>query len=334
MRAALLIILCIVASATPAAAHPPYGLVVDPEGNAYFSDLETVWRLSPEGRLSVFRPHVQGTHVHTLALTPDGAVAGDQSRYDPPTERYFSGLWSRTVTGAESSVVPLTERPPLGTGVWQDSAGNRYSSHWVSRDDRRVVLRRRRFDGSGEVLFDETGSGPHPPQPTVESVGGMAFGSDRSVFFSNGGVLRRVSADGRVATLYQGNDRSSLRGLAVARDGTILAADMGAKTVLAVSPDGKVSTLYRETEAWSPTAVAVSGSRLLVLEANDDPYSSDRVRVIDVTDGRGRGRVIASPARGETVASRSEGGGANTGVILLAGLAVSATIFGVWRSRR
>lgn len=332
MRAAFLVIICILAAATPAAAHPPYGLVVDSMGNAYFSDLETVWRCSPEGRLSVFRPPVEGTHVHALARAPDGAVEGDQNRYDPVSERFFSGLWRRTLAGAESAVVPLTERPPLGSGVWQDSAGNRYTSHWLSSDDRRVVLRRQRADGWAEVLFDEAGGGPHPPQQTVESVGGMAFGADRSVFFTNGGVLRRVSADGRVATLYEGSNGSSLRGLAVVRDGSVLAADMGAKTVLAVSPDGMVSTLYRETDAWSPTAVAVSGSRLLVLEANDDPYSSDRVRLIEVIEGRRR--VIASPARGQIVAGRSEGDGTKAGVILVASLAALVTMFGVWRFRR
>lgn len=332
MRAALLIILCILAFASPVAAHPPYGLVVDREGNAYFSDLETVWRLSPDGRLSVFRAHVQGTHVHTLALAPDGAVEGDQNRYDPQTERFFSGLWRRTLTGEESSVVALTEHPPPGSGVWQDSAGNRYTSHWVSTDDRRVVLRRRRPDGRTEVLFDETGGGPHPPEQTVESVGGMAFGPDRSVFFTNGGVLRRVSADGRVVTLYQGSDQSSLRGLAVVRDGSVLAADVGARTVLAVSPDGKVTTPYRETDAWSPTAVAVSGRRLLVLEANDDPYSDDRVRLIEVIDGRRR--VIASPAPGQVMADRSEGHAATTGVVLVASLAALGAMFGVWRFRR
>lgn len=286
--------------ASPAVAHPPYGLVADRAGNVYFSDLETVWRLSLDGHLQVFRPHVRDAHVHTLTLVPDGAIVGDQNRYDPATKVFYSGLWRRTPEGVEQLIVPMTERPPPGSGVWQDSAGNRYTSQWVSSDDRRMVLLRRRPNGRVDVLFDETGGATRPPQPTVESVGGMAFGADGSLFFTNGNVLRRLAPDGTVTKLYQGHSKSSLRGLAVAPDGRVLAADMGAKTVLAVALDRKVSTLYRETATWTPTAVALAGGRLLVLEANGDPDEhKDRVRVIEVKDGRAK--VVASPAHPQSV---------------------------------
>src|SRR3712207_4184119 len=87
--------------AAAALAHPPYGLVADDRGNLYFSDLETVWRLGPDGRLAVFRAAVPDTHVHELALTPDGAIAGDQNRYDPATQRFYWGIWRRTTAGEE-----------------------------------------------------------------------------------------------------------------------------------------------------------------------------------------------------------------------------------------
>lgn len=102
---ALLLLTCGLAAASPSAAHPPYGLVADEAGNAYFSDLETVWRLSADGRLSVFRPHVPETHVHALARAPDGSIEGDQNRYDPSTERFYSGLWRRGADGAERMIV-------------------------------------------------------------------------------------------------------------------------------------------------------------------------------------------------------------------------------------
>ena len=111
MRGFLAALLLLCGLAAPAMAHPPFGLVVDPTGNIYFSDLETVWRLSPDGQLSVFRAAVPETHVHELALAPDGAIEGDQNHYDPATERFYTGLWRRTPTGEEQQVVSLTERP-------------------------------------------------------------------------------------------------------------------------------------------------------------------------------------------------------------------------------
>jgi hypothetical protein len=332
----ILLLLCGLAAA-PAAAHPPYGLVADEGGNLYFSDLETVWRLSKDGRLSVFRPHVPETHVHALALAPDGAIDGDQNHYDPATERFFSGLWRRTANGIERAIVSMTERPPPGMGVWQDSSGNRYNSQWLSTADRRVVLLRRRANGRVEVLFDESGGAARPSQPSVESVGGMAFGIDGSLFFTNGGVLRRLAPNGIVTKMYDGGSGSSLRGIAAAPDGRLLAADMGARAVLAFGADGTVSTLYRETAPWSPTAVALSGARLLVLEANADPYErEDRVRIIEVNDGRGK--VIASPAHPQVAdaaapPSERQMGGRSTAIVLLASLVASVAFVAALRSR-
>lgn len=336
----ILLLLCGVAAAAPCAAHPPYGLVADPAGNFYFSDLETVWRLSADGKLSVFRAPVPETHVHTLALAPDGAIEGDQNRYEPATQRFYSGLWRRTLAGAERAIVPLTDRAPAGAGLWQDRAGNRYTSQWLSSADRRMVLLRRQPEGRVEIMFDESGGAPRPSQATVESVGGMAFGADGGLFFANRGVLRRLAPDGNVTTIYEGGNGSNLRGLTVAPDGRVLAADMGAKAVLAVGADGIASTLYREAEPWLPTAVALSGDRLLVLEANAEPTEyEDRVRVIEVT--KQGGRVVAQPARpalrqaaqASAPPPHLETSGPGVGTILLAALAGAGVLWAALRFR-
>jgi len=253
-------------------------------------------------------------------------------------KRFFSGLWRRTASGVERAIVPLAERPPRGMGVWQDTAGNRYTSQWLSTADRRMVLLRRQANGRVEVLFDESGGAARPPQSSVESVGGMAFGNDGALFFANGGVLRRLAPDGTVTKMYDGGAGSSVRGLAPAADGRVLAADMGAKTVLAFGPDGTLSTLYRETAAWTPTAVALVGGRLLVLEANADPYErEDRVRVIEVNDGRGK--VIASPAHPQIADAaeplfESKVGGRSTAIFLLGSLIVSLAVVAAFLWRR
>jgi hypothetical protein len=332
---ALLFLLGLVIGA-PAEAHPPYGLVVDPAGNAYFSDLETVWRLDPGGRLSVFRPPVAGTHVHELALAPGGAIEGDENRYDPATQRHFSGLWRRTPGGKEQAIVPMTERPPPGMGVLQDAAGNRYSTQWRSNEDKRLVLLRRRPDGTVDSVFDEARGVAVPPQPSVAGVGGMALGTGGVLFFADWDVLRRLAADGSVATLFVGGAGASLRGLFSASAGRVLAADTTGKRVLAVATDGTVSTLYREEGGWLPTAVALAGERLLVLEANADPYEyDDRVRVIEVKDGRAE--VVAQPARPKPARNEApEAGSESSGLFkrIAVGVAVSVALFGVWRQFR
>ncbi len=289
---AAFLILCGFAAA--AIAHPPYGLVVDRRGDIYFSDLETVWRLSADGRLSVFRPAVPNRHVHELALAPSGAILGDQNSYDPATQRFTTGLWSRTPAGVERAIVPMTETPPPAAGVVQDRAGNRYVTQWISNDDRRTRLLRRRPGGKVDLLFDETKGTARPASAPVGSVGGMTFSADGSLYFAAGSVLRRRAPDGAVTTIYKGAAGSSLRGLAATSHG-VLAADMGARTVLAIAADGTAATLYRESGPWLPTAAARANGRLLVLEANADPYDYDnRVRLIEVT--KAGARVLASPS--------------------------------------
>jgi sugar lactone lactonase YvrE len=163
----------------------------------------------------------------------------------------------------------------------------------------------------------------------------MAFSSDGTLFFADGGVLRRLSANGTVTVIYNGGKESRLRGLATAPRGGVLAADMMAKTVLRFDPEGRVSTLYRATDKWLPTAVALADERLLVLEANADSYEyDDRVRVIEVIDGRAK--VIARPAQPEsaqpsTKASSTDRSHLWGGIVLLVGLAASATLFAAWR---
>jgi len=325
---------CLLFCAWPAAAHPPYGLVADEAGNVYFSDLETVWRLAPDGRLTIFRPAVPETHVHELAMAPDGAIEGDQNRYDPATERFYVGIWRRSLGGEERAILPMTETPPRGIGVWQDRAGNRYTAQWRSNADRRMALLRRTPNGGVDMLFAEGKEAGLAPQRAASSVGGMAFAADGSLYFADRNLLRRLGPDGAVATLFDGGSDSSLRGIATAGR-QVLAADMGAKTVLAISPDGKARIMYREAGPWLPTAVALARGRLLVLEANADPYDYvNRVRVVEAKEGRAR--VVALPGGPASAQPPAPGGGAGRGdAASIAGAALAAlgVVALLWRRR-
>lgn len=70
-------------------AHPASGIVVDRAGNIYFSDLETIWRLDTQGKLSVFRQCESGRHVHELAIDEQDNVYGADVSYKPATEGWM-----------------------------------------------------------------------------------------------------------------------------------------------------------------------------------------------------------------------------------------------------
>ncbi|HEX9954281.1 MAG TPA: hypothetical protein VGB48_03585 [Allosphingosinicella sp.] len=286
-----------------ATAHPPYGLVADRFDNVYFSDLETVWRLAPDGSLNRFRPGVAATHVHELALAPDGTIEGDTNRYDAATGTFWSALWRRGPDGAEGWTMPWTRAPPGGMGLLQDASGNRYTTQWPSNEDRRTMLFRRSRAGKTDLLHGDARAAARFRQSTPASVGGMAWLADGTLVFADAGRLRRYRPGTAIALLHQGETRRNFRGLSPLPGGQgVLAADAGRREVISVRTDGAVEVLYRSPAEWVPNAALWARGRLLVLEANADPREyEDRVRLVAVRDGSAQ--EVARPVLGPSAAA-------------------------------
>jgi hypothetical protein len=49
-------------------AHPAWGIVVDSRKQVFFTDLEAVWKIDSQEKLSIFKAGVSGTHVHDLSI--------------------------------------------------------------------------------------------------------------------------------------------------------------------------------------------------------------------------------------------------------------------------
>jgi hypothetical protein len=109
-------------------------------------------------------------------------------------------------------------------------------------------------------------------------LGGIIPVSGGSLFYSENTAIRKVDAQGTVSTVLTvrapskrpsipGMDEHPyLRGFAVNDRGEIYVADTGDARLLKITPDGKVSTLVQTKSQWSPTAVAVFGNDVYVLE--------------------------------------------------------------------
>ncbi|MGQ0559168.1 MAG: DUF1801 domain-containing protein [Sphingosinicella sp.] len=228
----------------PALAHPSYGIVADGRGNVYFSDLERVWKLAPDGSVTLFRP-ANGTHVHELALAANGDIIGDEGHYDPATGTFSSGIWSRSPAGVERYLLAPTATPPRGRGLLLDAAGNSYTTQWPGIEDRRTMLIRRSPDGRVTLLMGDPRAAASFRQALVSSIGGIAFDPAGALVFADTRALRRADRSGAVTTLYEGEPMTSLRGVAVAPDGSIYAADIGQRRLLGVTPGGQSTSVYR-----------------------------------------------------------------------------------------
>lgn len=300
-----------------ATAHPATGIVVDAHGRIHFSDLETVWRLDASERLTVFRPAVRGRHVHELSIDKEGNVYGADITYEPSTLKWIEAVWRRTPDGREETyLVAPTADPPRGISIWRDAEGNTYFVEQDNHIKRETLILKR--TPRGEVTTLAGGAYGHADgrgtQARFQSIGGMAFGGDGSLYVTDAGALRRIGPDGDVRTLAQGleaqlpDDTQSgyggLMGLAVDVGGNVYVADYGRRRVLKVAADGKVTRVVRAEAPWSPSGVATTrDGRVLVLEVGFTPpnvYSGPRVREL-LPDGTLK--VLATVGQKENAAA-------------------------------
>ncbi len=120
-------------------------------------------------------------------------------------------------------------------------------------------------------------------------VNGLGAGPNGSLYYTEDRAVRIIDARGGVTTLADvgriprcaaipgiGPEFGPyLRGIAVAADGTAYVAASGCGALLKITPRGAVTPILRAASPWAPTAVALAGDEIFVLEYTHTP-SDDR----------------------------------------------------------
>jgi hypothetical protein len=314
LRAFILTTLISAVFVFPAAAHPAWGIVVDKQGAVYFSDLEAVWKIAPDGKTSVLKTGVSGRHTHVLSIDEIGNIYGDELNYDPATAKYTSGIWKITPTGGFSYVLAPTDKPPKGTSIFKDSNGNAYSVVWNNKTDRRTQIIKRTPNGTVTILGAD--KNPIENQIVLYSVGGITFDRDSALYFADGSTIKKAAQNGAITVLADkiqienqpdaANQNAPTLLLGIAFDTTtnsLFVADHGNRRVLKISADGKTSTVIRADAPWSPTGVAVRNGELYILEFGFTlPRTSNGIRV----------RKLAADGKITTLATVSENNRSST----------------------
>ena len=236
-------------------AHPGSGIVVDRHGEVYFVDTGAgVWKIDLHGKLT----RLPGPRFHWMALDSDDCFR----TVTLPTGT--SGDIERV--GAAPTLLVASDYPiAIGTN------GNLFYPSYTS--------------GSGLQMMELTPSGRTSVLTNLSAggggdlrwVNGLAAGPDGSLYYSEDKAIRLINARGQVSTVIAnltlptcvsipGTTRPMLRGLAADSHGTIYVAASGCGSVLKVTSRGQVTTLLQLQSPWTPTAVALFGSDVYVLE--------------------------------------------------------------------
>lgn len=105
---ATLLAAALLLAAASAGAHPGTGIVVDARGRVVFTNLKSVWRWEPGGRVTEIVP---GVHTHALRLEEDGTLVGEDLHYDAARARFVTALWRLSPEGLLSRGRATDESP-------------------------------------------------------------------------------------------------------------------------------------------------------------------------------------------------------------------------------
>lgn len=252
-------------SASSVICHPGVGIVRDAQGNVYYTDLEQVWKIAPDGSRSVAVPRV---HTHELVLDRDGNLYGEHLWYEgEESNRWGHYVWRLGPDGSLQTI--LGPRPGFLTdydySFVRDETGTMY---WADRD--RGEIRRRNPDGTVETHA----------RGGFRQAGWMTASREGTLYLTHGGNLLKVARDGQISvvardlherslTQLQVSERHNLMGLWLDSRGNVYVAVWGGRLVKRVTTDGVVSTVTRAGLGWGPTGglVAPDGT-LWILETS------------------------------------------------------------------
>jgi hypothetical protein len=338
-------------------AHPAWGIVVDRNDQIYFSDIETVWRIDAQGKLTVFRAGVSGTHVHEINLDQNGNLRGVDNSYEPATQRFSTALWTMARDGKFSYVVAPTFDPPKALTNWKDSVGNSYYIGQSENNSRKIFVLKRTPDGEVSTLAGNRKAGDEYRQVALYNLAGTAFGSDGALYFADHGNVHKVTMDGTLTKLagplaienraespMPDSSVTNLFGIALDEQRNIFVADYGNSRVLKITSDGVISTIASAEKPWAPTGVALKDGNVFILEfgftlpstytARVRKLSSDGRITTLVTMGENTNPLIGRTSSGRDLQRSNEFKPGMLYVLLGVGAGILALTMVMWRVRR
>jgi hypothetical protein len=253
-------------------AHPGSSLVVDAQGRVYFVDTgQGVWMLDSQRRLTL----IHTLPYHWMAIDELGHFAKSNALGE-----FDGGSFERITPAGSIPTLIISSDYPIAVG--QD--GGLYYVPYNAQGPRELV--RRTADGQRSVVARLPTEANDKP---MRWVNGIAAGPDGMLYITDNDAVRRIDKNGTVSTFRDAIPTLDcadplpdtpklpyLRGLTVARDGTIYAAANGCRRLITIPTKGEIRTVLKSERPWSPTGVVLSSGDIYVLEYLHTPGDDRR----------------------------------------------------------
>ncbi len=248
-------------------AHPGSGIVIDKDGQVYFTDTgKGIWKIDKQGKLTF----IPASRFHWMAIDEVGNFSESQ--------KSFGGYFERvTMKSAKPSLIMCSDFP-----FTVNLDGNIYYAD--TRHSAPKIIRRTPNGKETVLVIDKI----------FEFTSGICAGPDSSLYIteaSNAGAntVRKITKDGKISILatFVGKEGSDLppgtvpsycRGLVVDSTGIVYVAATGSRSILKITPKGEVTTILQESTPWTPTGVALFHGEIYVLEWHDLAPALQEVR--------------------------------------------------------
>jgi sugar lactone lactonase YvrE len=298
----LLFFVCGLILVFEASAHPSWAIAVDSRNRIYVSDLEKVWKIEADGKVSIAAER----HTHELTLDRADNLIAEELHYEPSTQKYTAAIWRITPSGEFSFILAPTETPPKGIGIWKNEAGVIFYSGQTETEPPEFYLLKRNADGRVKVLFGDERKALAHRQILPYVYGGMAFAADGAVYFKNREAIWKAASDDKISVVADKQQILSIApnpmlfGLAVDAENNVFTADFNSKTILKIAADKKISAIYKSEKDWTPTGVYARNKNLYVLESKNLPPNSNPVSRVRKIAADGKVSIVATVGETQT----------------------------------
>ena len=251
----IVILFCYFLCPILAEAHPGVGIVMDDNGNVFYTDLTHVWKISPDGERTIA---VRNVHTHELYFDANGDLYGEHEWYEgEATDKWGNYVWCLSKDGVLEKTIPEVEGFLDNDTLIRDIEGN---SYWAKKSEDYQILMRQTPHGKNSIFT----------QHRFSDIRWIHFSKDdKNLYVVDKLEIKKVSPTGNVTVIANNlketkppfedvADRHYIFGIWTDMDKNVYVAVYGASKVKKIGVDGNITTVYESESGWSPCGGMIS----------------------------------------------------------------------------